>query len=135
MGRDMEQDRARHWAPFVGGLAFPPTHLSTVFGGNVVFRGGRLQPLFPFSLSLFVFCKKRGLPKCGGGDSCPNKRTATDKPETHLLFLSVKRRGRGDLPGKSEKIKPEYKSTVCVGVATPGQGKIRPPCAVVCVVP
>ena len=103
MGRDMEQDRARHWAPFVGGLAFPPTHLSTVFGGNVVFRGGRLQPLFPFSLSLFVFCKKRGLPKCGGRGGLPNKRTfgyirtdcllGIDKPpqrklETFVQFLS-----------------------------------------------
>jgi hypothetical protein len=40
-----------------------------------VFRGGELSPRFPLSLSLFVFCKKRGLPKGGGGGGLPNKRT------------------------------------------------------------
>jgi hypothetical protein len=158
MGRTWAGAGAGTWAPFVGGLAITPLPLSTVFGGNVVCWGVGCSPDTMLSSHFFGFLsfwsnrfwlglarddlgqvglvgKQTGLPKGGGGDSCPNKRTATDKPETHLLFLSVKRRGRGDLSGRSEKIKPEYKSTVFVGVATPGQGKTRPPCATGCVVP
>jgi hypothetical protein len=132
----MGRGRGRDMGTVCWGVGYhPATSLRRVWRECRFSWGSATTPPI-WSLSFFGLIRKQtGLPKVGGGDSCPNKRTATDKPETHLLFLSVKRRGRGDLSGRSEKIKPEYKSTVFVGVATPGQGKTRPPCATGCVVP